>query len=303
MQRDAHVGASPEWIAQPERGNRLAIRFIVWTALTLGRPAARLLLYPICLYFLIFSRASRKASLKFLGHILGRRPHWGDVYRNYFCFASTILDRVFLLNNRYDLFELRLFGAEIVAELHAAKNGALLLGAHVGSFEVTRAIGRTAYVPRVNLVMYADNATKINSVLDAINPELAMNVIALGHVDSMLKVDAALTRGEFVGILADRSIEGERSRRIDFLGDAAAFPTGPFRIAGMLGRPIVLMFGLYRGGNRYDIHFEQLAGMQAVEGATRAQLVEAAQRRYVERLQHYARLAPYNWFNFYDFWK
>jgi predicted LPLAT superfamily acyltransferase len=25
--------------------------------------------------------------------------------------------------------------------------------------------------------------------------------------------------------------------------------------------------------------------------------------RYVERLEHYCRLAPYNWFNFYDFWR
>ena len=25
-------------------------------------------------------------------------------------------------------------------------------------------------------------------------------------------------------------------------------------------------------------------------------------QRYAERLEHYCRLAPYNWFNFYDFW-
>ena len=59
-------------------------------------------------------------------------------------------------------------------------------------------------------------------------------------------------------MLADRLIEGEDTVRHRFLGEDAAFPTGPFRMAAMLRRPIVLMFGLYRGGNRYDVFFERL---------------------------------------------
>jgi predicted LPLAT superfamily acyltransferase len=29
----------------------------------------------------------------------------------------------------------------------------------------------------------------------------------------------------------------------------------------------------------------------------------AAQQRYAERLSHFCRIAPYNWFNFFDFWQ
>jgi predicted LPLAT superfamily acyltransferase len=32
-------------------------------------------------------------------------------------------------------------------------------------------------------------------------------------------------------------------------------------------------------------------------------LIEQALKRYAQRLEHYCRMAPYNWFNFYDFWK
>ena len=66
--REAGVAEQPlpEWVGRPERSNTLALRMIVWVALTLGRPAARLLLYPVCLYFLIFSTASRAASTKYL---------------------------------------------------------------------------------------------------------------------------------------------------------------------------------------------------------------------------------------------
>ena len=32
-------------------------------------------------------------------------------------------------------------------------------------------------------------------------------------------------------------------------------------------------------------------------------LIEQSVRSYVARLEHYCRLAPYNWFNFYDYWE
>lgn len=305
MRRGIARRVDPEWATRPERSNLVTIRFMVWMALTLGRGATRLLLHPICIYFFLFSRAARTASREFLRRTPGSggTPRWREPYRSYHCFASTILDRVFLLNDRHDLFDIRVVGGEVMAALQASRTGVLLLGAHLGSFEAIRALGRQMQVPRISLVMYEENALKLNSVLNAINPDLSLNVIALGHADSMLHVDAALQRGECVGMLADRTIEGESTRRLPFLGRAAAFPTGPFRIAAMLRRPIVLMFGLYRGGNRYDIHFEPLSDMQATETQDRAEIVDAAQRRYVERLEYYALDAPYNWFNFYNFWK
>jgi predicted LPLAT superfamily acyltransferase len=305
MRREVASGAEPEWLSRPERSNRAAIRFMVWMSLSLGRGATRLLLHPICIYFLLLSPKARAASREFLQRALGSRstPRWRNLYRSYHCFASTILDRVFLLNGRHDLFDIRVFGGEVMAALRASGSGVLLLGAHLGSFEITRALGRQMQVPRISLLMYEDNARQLNSVLGAINPDLSPNVIALGRVDSMLQVKAALERGECVGMLADRTIEGEGTRRLPFLGQAAAFPTGPFRIAGMLRSPVVLMFGLYRGGNRYEIHFERLSDTQAAEVQDRTARVDAAQRSYVERLEHYARDAPYNWFNFYDFWK
>jgi len=63
------------------------------------------------------------------------------------------------------------------------------------------------------------------------------------------------------------------------------------------------MFGLYRGGNRYEIHFERFADLQQDAGQGRDAMIEQLLQRYASRLEHYCRLAPYNWFNFYDFWR
>jgi predicted LPLAT superfamily acyltransferase len=300
---DPSLSTQPEWIARPERSNTLVMRFIVSVALTIGRAPTRLLLYPICFYFLLFSPRSRVASRKYLRKVLPHPPRASDLFRHYHAFAATLLDRVFLLNGRFADFDVQMYGQAIVDEVIARGEGCFLLGAHLGSFEVVRALGRTANVPPMNLVMYEENARKLNSVLNAINPDLPVHVIALGKVDSMLKVEAAMARGELVGILGDRTIAGEGTVPRDFLGEQAQLPLGPMRLAIMLKRPIVMMFGVYRGGKRYDIHFEALADMRQLERGQRDGAIDHALTIYLGRIEHYCRLYPYNWFNFYDFWR
>ena len=306
MPRDADSGLGqrpvPEWVDRPERSNTLVMRFIAWVAMALGRPVARLLLYPICLYFLAFSTRARSASSQYLSKVLGRKAGLADSFRHYHTFASILLDRVFLLNDQFFRFDVRIHGAEIIDEMVAGGKGCVLLGAHLGSFEIVRSAGRTRGL-KVSMVMYEENARKVGAVLEAINPDLQTEIIPLGRVDSILKVDAALARGEVVGMLADRTLPGGGTIFCHFLGEQARFPTGPIRVAAMLKRPMALMFGLYRGGNRYEIHIERFADLTQVDGRERDPGIESLVRRYAERLEHYCRLAPCNWFNFYDFWR
>ena len=297
------LGGLPEWRRRPERSNTLAMRFITWVALTLGRRVARLFLAPICIYFLLFSaRATRAAARKYLGKALGRTPGWLDLYRHYHAFAATILDRVFLFSGRFEALDIRPHNLQALQAAMALGRGCILLGAHVGSFEAVRGLARTREEPPANMVMYEDNARKLNAVLHAINPELSKHVIELGKPDSMLKVRDALRRGEYVGILADRVIEGEGSVVCEFMGEAAKFPVGPLRMAGMLKVPVLAMAGLYMGGNQYEIYFDRLLARHELDARLSDTELEQAVCEYAARIECYCRLAPYNWFNFYDFW-
>jgi predicted LPLAT superfamily acyltransferase len=294
------------WTRQPERGSVALMRLITWIGLHLGRAAARALLYPICLYFMLFAPTPRRAGRAYLARVLGRPPRWGEQFRHIHTFASTILDRIFLLNDRLDLFEFHLHGEEYARTAHQQGQGRLVLGAHLGSFEAVRAIGhRIPGAPPVALLMYEANAQKMRRVLGAINPAATQEIIALGEVDAMLRVQARLGQGAFIGMLADRSFNNgqlrDEVRWLPFLGAPAPFPLGPFRLAALLRRPLLLMLGLYQGGNRYDIHFELLADFSQ-PGLDRAQAIEQALACYVARLEHHCRASPCNWFNFYDFW-
>ena len=293
----------PEWLRRRERGSAWLYRLIAGLALALGRAPARCLLPPIAAYFLVFSGASRRASMAYLGRALGRPAGLAQVFRHYRSFAAVILDRVFLLKGRTDLFDIRVSGEEMLTRMVAEGSGCILLGAHLGSFEVMRAVGRRHGDRRVRMVMFESNARKIGLVLRGLDPRLAADIIALGQPDSFVEIERALETGEFVGLLADRALTDKRQVAVPFLGSDALFPTDPFRMLAILKQPVVLMAGLYRGGNRYEVHFERFAAAEAMPRRPDAEALRACVAAYAARLDHYCRLAPYNWFNFYDFWR
>ena len=297
------AASQAEWAGRPERSNMVMLRLMTWISLRLGRAPARWVLAGISLYFLAFAPAAKAASRAYLRRALGREPRFSDLFRHFHSFASTIHDRVFMLNGRFDLLHVEVQGKAVIDEVLAGGRGAILMGAHMGSFEAVRAIGRQQPGLRVAMVMYEENARKLNTALAAINPAAVQDIIPLGQLDSMLRVQACLDEGMVLGILGDRTLGGDATLRVPFLGADAAFPVGPMRLAAMLKRPVLFMSGLYLGGNRYAIHFERLADFSNVERAGRDAAIRSAVVAYAASLERHCRAAPYNWFNFFDFWR
>lgn len=300
--------AASGWTTDPERSNLRLLRLMRWIAIRAGRPLARIVLHPITLYFLLAHGTARRASSSYLGRVLGRPPRLQDVYHHIHCFASTVLDRVYFLQERCDQFEIASTGADAIHAPLDRGEGVMLVGAHLGSFEALRATaqGRGA---RVAMLMYEDNARLINATLAAVAPQAQLRTIALGRAGAMLALRRWLDEGGVAGLLADRTLPGHspRSRTswLSFLGRPARFSDGPFRLAALLRRRVVFMAGLYHGGNRYELRFVELADFRAeavTGGADIDQRVREALQRYVTLLESLCLESPYNWFNFFDFW-
>lgn len=298
---------SAGWKQRPERSNMFWLRVMTWISLRLGRDAGRVVLYAIAAYFLAFAPAARRMSRHYLRRVLklpsNAEVGWRHLFRHFLSFASVVHDRVYLVNDRFELFDIRVHQQQLINDIVAGGQGVFLIGAHMGSFEVLRAIGRKQPGLRVAMAMYEENARKINAALSAINPKAQQDIIALGHIDSMIQVHEMLAQGCVVGMLGDRSLGKDDTLSLDFLGDPAELPLGPFRMAAILKRPVLFMTGLYCGGNRYDIHFETLADFSALPPRGRALAVQAAMARYAALMEQYCYRAPYNWFNFFDFWR
>jgi predicted LPLAT superfamily acyltransferase len=293
------------WTEHEERSSLFWLRVMRSVAVALGRQATRLLLHPIALYFLLTSTTARRESRRYLQRALGRAPRARDVYRHFHAFASVVLDRVYLLQERFDAFDVHPTGIRTILDPFERGDGALLFGAHVGSFEALRAIGHEHGL-RVAMVMYEDNARLINETLAALAPQASLHTIGLGRLDAMLTLKRWLDDGGVAGLLADRTlpVQSARSRnvRLPFLGSPATFSDGPFRLAAMLRRPVIFMAGVYRGGRTYELRFVQIADFSATAAGDRDAAILGALEGYVATLEALCREAPYNWFNFFDFW-
>lgn len=294
---------SPQWAQLPERGNPLVLRLMVWITLHLGRPIGRLLLYPIALYFLATATAARRGSRLYLRRVLGREPGWRELFHHIHCFAATILDRVYFLSGRLQPFAMEIFGDRLISDQAESGQGCLLLGSHLGSFEALRAIGMTLRRFPIRILMNTAHNRGITDFLNTLNPMLAQAILPIGGPDTLLRVQESVMRGYMVGVLGDRVVAGEKTARVRFFDRETAFPAGPLLLAALVGCPVILFFGLYRGGNRYEVHFETLAERIVLDRRCRQEQLAIWVQRYADRLEHYARLAPYNWFNFYDYWE
>ncbi len=296
--------ARPQWLHRQERGSLFWLRIMRALSLGLGRRATRPILYGIALYFLLAAGKARQASRAYLSLQFKRPAKLGEIYRHFLAFASTVHDRVFLLNDRFDAFDIEIKGAAPLHSLVREQGGVFLFGAHMGSFEVIRAAARTNpdAPQRICLAMYEENARRINAILAAINPTNTPEIIPLGTLDSMLAIHRSLNEGAIVGVLADRSLATDDCVQIELMGRPALLPTGPFRMAALLKRPVVFMAGLYRGGRRYEVHFELIADFSKLGEGGRDAAIRQAIENYVVALESYCRKAPFNWFNFYDFW-
>jgi predicted LPLAT superfamily acyltransferase len=296
------VSPADRWEALPERGTSASLQVIAWIAVHLGRATARLLLFPITLYFVITADAARRSSCEFLMRARGRPVRWRHVFHHFQCFAATILDRLYLLRGEFHRFNVTIQGKDVLKHQMGTGKGAILLGSHLGSFEVLRAFGVMEQSFPLKVLMDSGHNQNISRFFDTLNPTIAGTVITPDRPDTLIKVRESLDAGYFVGMLGDRVFGADKTTQCQFCGAPAIFPAGPVMLAALMHCPVILFFGLYRGRNRYEIYFEHFADEISLNREHRTAEIESWMQRYVERLEYYARLAPCNWFNFYPFW-
>jgi len=294
--------ASPGWLSVRETGSVFGMRCLVVLCTMWGRCPARLVLKGVALYSVCLNGTARRASKRYL-ELVGEVPSLSHVYRHILHFAECSLDRLFFLRGNLRSFSISTSGSEHIQKLAESKRGAILLGAHLGSFEAMRAVGEATQA-NIHIVGYFGNARVVNRVLDEASGGRAgarLLEITPDSLDFIFKAKELLERGEMLAILGDRVIS-KHFVEVSFLGQKARFPTGPFLLAASVRCPIYLTFGLYHRPGRYELHCEPLVEEVQLPRAQRSEALQAYVQRFADRLAHYCQLAPYNWFNFFPFW-
>ncbi len=299
-------GRTTHWGNVSEAGFAFGTWFMYFVDRFLGRWPFRLVLAPVLLFYVLRHRLARRSSQEYLGR-LGIEAGFGTTYRHIGAFAESMIDKAIAVAGRYPFEKLEFTGRELMFEMMEAKQGGLLVTAHMGCLEVCRLAAARAQGPKLNVLVHTRNAEQFNSVLKKLSPDSQVSLIQVSEFSpataAMLaqKVDA----GEFVVITADRVPLSDASGRTvpaQFLGGTAWFPIGPWVLASAL-KCTVILFSVLREGESYRVRFEKLADRVELPRGRREAAAAEYVALYAKKLEQLCRESPYDWFNFFPFWE
>jgi predicted LPLAT superfamily acyltransferase len=302
------TGKAKHWADLEERGAAWGPMLMASVYRVLGRGACLVLLAPVILYFYVAGFAQRRASLDFLRRVAAASnqppPHWYALI-HFFSFGESLVDRFSAWTGQFSRDQVDQIDAGLFDVMRGDARGALILSAHFGATEVLRALAAHHQPRRITVVMHTANARRFNAMIQRFAPNSMVSLLEATEfgVGAAMAVSAAVERGDFVVIMADRIpvSGGESGVAVRFLGAPAAFPAGPFILASALKCPTYTMFCPKQGG-RYRVHFTLLADPVTLPRRDRTAALTGVMQTYALALEALVKQAPLQWFNFYDFW-
>jgi predicted LPLAT superfamily acyltransferase len=291
------------WKGQ-SRGNLLGYKIFVTLLKNFGLKPAYFILRFVALYFFIFSPASFRNIYQVYHHRLkfGFFKSVLFVYRNYFIFGQVLLDKTATLAGFRSKFTFDFDGEQYLREMAEGNSGCLLISAHLGNFEMAGHMLERLEA-RVNIIMLDAEYQRIKNYLSSITQK-SFHVIAIRADNAhVFEINTALENKEILCIHGDRFLEGSKTLEIEFLGEKARFPTGPFYLAMKYGIPVSFVFAMKEGKSHYHFyatppkHYQQQGNQ-----ARRDEMLKTIIRDYISQVEQKLRQFPDQWFNYYNFW-
>ncbi|MCC2960386.1 acyltransferase [Massilia sp. IC2-278] len=291
---------SRHWAAINEASFVGGMRLLFWVCRVFGRWPFRVVLYPVLAWYVLTQGRARRASSTYLARA-GAPSGVMGVLRHFGAFAEAILDKMLLWGGLFDFKQVRLHGAEPLWNMIQERRGALLVCAHLGNLDLCRALSLRTPGLKINVLVHTRHAQAFNDMLAKLDPRSQLNLMQVTEMTPAMAMmlSERIERGEFVVIAGDRVPVSDNPRVAiaPFLGHDAAFPVGPYVMASVLGCPMYALFA-----NGHELHFELLRERVTLPRRGREAALAELAAQYAARLEHHARRAPLEWFNFYDFW-
>ncbi len=305
---------SLHWASYAERGVYLGLRLMLGTYRLLGRFGFSLLLMPVVLYFYLSSRRSRAASREFLARVyettegraqLGRRPDWRSGIWHFYEFGQSILDKIAAWVGDIKLDEIVFENTEAFDKLAREGTGAVLIGSHLGNMEVCRALSRRHRDLKLHVLVHTKHSENFSRVIQEASPDSGVSLIQTTEVGpgTAMRLQDGIDNGDLVVLVGDRTPQSGAGRNgwAPFLGQDAPFPQGGYILASLFRCPVLLIFCVKRG-KRYHITFEEFADQIELPRKRRDEVLQSYINKFAQRLEFHTLRAPFQWFNFFDFW-
>jgi len=285
------------------RGGVAGHRFFIFILKTFGIKFTYLFLNFVVLYFVLFSAKSRKPIFYYFHSILGygRVKSFIYVFKNNYKLGQVLIDKVALLAGFSDKFTFKFEGEEFIREM-AAKGGGLLIGAHMGNWEIAGQLLERIDT-KIHILMLETEHEKIKTLLDDVMTGKSMNIIPIKEDFSHLfLIKEALQKNEIVAMHGDRYMEDSKTTIKTFLGHKAKFPEGPFYLSVKYKKPVIFVSAVKETDSHYHF-FACKPNFQEKSNITKEELVNNLLEEYITNLELTLKSYPEQWFNYYYFWE
>lgn len=306
----------PHWSQMKEAGTLTGMRFIYLLYRVFGRWIFSLIMYPVALYFVLSRPAQRKASRKYLqAHYRQcpekwkRKPNNLHVLLHFKSFAEVILDKLLGWLVEISESDFVLTSPTLIDGLLEDQRGQLIIGSHFGNLEFCRGFMHRYKNKVINILLYDKHAGNFVRMMQKQNDESRLNVFQVDEFDvtTIMMLKEKIDAGEWVFIAGDRiPLSGlARTVDVDFLGETAPLPIGPYMLAKALACPVKFMFA-YRDkaeNNKILFDVEPVCDKLELSRKSREADLQRYAQQFADKLEEHSLKAPYQWFNFYDFWQ
>lgn len=284
------------------KGSPLGYRIFIALISRVGVLPAYALVLPACLRYVLFDKASRTALNQFRARLgLGRYP--GALLGHFYAFGISLVDRFAFLLLPRPPFRYRSSGENRIQEALNAGKGAILLGAHLGNWEIAGNLLHDRLNTPLHAVMLDNEREALRQASHSVLSRRRISIVPLvaDSPDTVLQLLQALRRNELVAMLGDRVFDG-KSEQIEFLGAPAPFPSGPFALAAASGAPIVPISVIKQGLHTYRFSAYEPIHLAELPRPRRREAIIEAMTTYARILEGQCRQHPHQWFNFFPFW-
>ena len=289
-----------EWTGKSE-GNKTGHQIFVFLLRHLGIRAAYCLLFFVAFYFFVTKWKTNNYIIKYFRRLgYGKVKSYLLVYKNYFIFGQTILDRVAVMAGLNNKFSFNFDGESHLIDMIKAQKGGIMLSAHSGNWEIAGHFLDRLDTP-IHILMLDAEYQKVKDYLENVTGKRKANIIAIKDDQSHLyQILEALNKNELVCIHADRILnKKQRTISLPFLNTNADFPYGIFKMIVTLNVPVTFVFA-YKEKN---LHYHFYASpVKIYNGDNKEDTVKELATDFAKELEQKLRMYPLQWFNYYNFW-
>lgn len=294
-----------KWYELKEQSAGTKRLMLLWYIYKLfGKKMVKLVVFFVTLFSFLGAKENKKSSKKYL-KIVGIKPTNFNVFKHFLSYSYSLVDRIESFSNNFPIekliFEDEEIKAKMVEDLKKGK-GVFFICNHLGNVDILRSFIFSDIhknCTEVCVFLSKEQCKVFNQFIENIGVKFTTDVVPFPiediDINTSIELEERLNKGAIVFIAGDRISANSINFETNFLSHKVEFPIGTFKLAQMMNVATYFVSAIKIKGDKYSIHLKKFTQKE-----TKKETLSSMQSEFVSFLEEKTKLAPYQFYHFYD---